>query len=44
MVFTDTRSSHILLIVIVGAFSIYFYTVNRRQDRGMKVIEGVVCL
>jgi hypothetical protein len=35
--------SHALLIAIVGAFTIYFYVVNRRQDRGLKVIEGVVC-
>lgn len=35
-------SSHLLLIAIVGAFTIYFYTANRRQQRGLKVLEGVV--
>lgn len=39
----NSLSSHILLIAIVGAFSIFFYIVNRRQHRGIKVVEGVVC-
>ncbi|KOS38011.1 hypothetical protein ACN38_g11171 [Penicillium nordicum] len=34
--------SHLLLIAIVGAFAVYFYTVNRQQGRGLKVLEGVV--
>ncbi|KAJ5247025.1 Major facilitator superfamily domain general substrate transporter [Penicillium chermesinum] len=34
--------SHILLIALVGGFSVYFYIMNRRQSRGLIVIEGVV--
>ncbi|KAJ5675818.1 Major facilitator superfamily domain general substrate transporter [Penicillium macrosclerotiorum] len=33
--------SHILLITVVGAFTLYFYIANRQQRRGLKVIEGV---
>ncbi|KAJ5200189.1 Major facilitator superfamily domain general substrate transporter [Penicillium cf. griseofulvum] len=33
--------SHILLIAIVGAFTVYFYIANRQQGRGSKVLEGV---
>ncbi|KAJ6145274.1 Major facilitator superfamily domain general substrate transporter [Penicillium chermesinum] len=33
--------SHILLIALVGGFSVYFYIMNRRQSRGLIVIEGV---
>lgn len=35
--------SHILLIAIVAAFSLYFYVANRQQSKGTKIIEGVVC-
>lgn len=38
----DSGSSHVLLIVLGGVFSIYIYALNRRKDRGLKVIEGVV--
>lgn len=38
----DSGSSHVLLIVLGGVFSIYFYVLNRLHDRGLKVIEGVV--
>ncbi|KAJ5092168.1 hypothetical protein NUU61_007038 [Penicillium alfredii] len=34
--------SHILLMAIVGAFTLYFYIANGRQKRGLKAIEGVV--
>ncbi|KAJ5577849.1 uncharacterized protein N7459_006813 [Penicillium hispanicum] len=33
--------SHILLILIVGAFTLYFYVANRHQRDDIKVIEGV---
>ncbi|KAJ5952398.1 Major facilitator superfamily domain general substrate transporter [Penicillium vulpinum] len=33
--------SHILLIAIVGAFTVCFYIANRQQGRGLKVLEGV---
>lgn len=26
----------------MGAFAVYFYTVNRQQGQGLKVLEGVV--
>lgn len=26
----------------MGAFAVYFYTANRQQGRGLKVLEGVV--
>ncbi|KAJ5166597.1 uncharacterized protein N7482_005378, partial [Penicillium canariense] len=33
--------SHALLIVIVGVFTLYFYTANKKQRHGEKVIERV---
>ncbi|KAJ6013970.1 Major facilitator superfamily domain general substrate transporter [Penicillium herquei] len=33
--------SHFLMIALVGAFTIYFYVMNRQQAKGLKVIEGV---
>jgi hypothetical protein len=30
------------MILLVAAFSVYFYIVNRQQARGLKTIEGVV--
>lgn len=30
------------MILLVAAFTVYFYIVNRQQARGMKTIEGVV--
>ncbi|KAJ5554432.1 Major facilitator superfamily domain general substrate transporter [Penicillium frequentans] len=33
--------SHILMILLVAAFTIYFYIMNRQQGRGLKTIEGV---
>lgn len=36
--------SHILMILLVAAFTIYFYIMNRQQGRGLKTIEGVVSL
>lgn len=32
--------SHVLIILLVGAFSAYFYVANRRQRRGEVVLEG----
>ncbi|KAJ5752431.1 Major facilitator superfamily domain general substrate transporter [Penicillium odoratum] len=33
--------SHILMILLVAAFAVYFHAMNRQQARGLKVIEGV---
>ncbi|KAJ5732022.1 Major facilitator superfamily domain general substrate transporter [Penicillium malachiteum] len=33
--------SHFLMIALVGAFTVYFYIMNRQQAKGLKVIEGV---
>lgn len=33
-------SSHIIIICIIGAFSIFFYMANSAQRKGTKVIEG----
>ncbi|KAL2000930.1 hypothetical protein VTN02DRAFT_2446 [Thermoascus thermophilus] len=33
--------SHILMILIVAAFTVYFYIANRRQSRGKAILEGV---
>ncbi|KAJ6121764.1 Major facilitator superfamily domain general substrate transporter [Penicillium capsulatum] len=33
--------SHVLLVAIVAAFTLYFYVINRRQARGLKIIEDV---
>lgn len=30
------------MILLVAAFTVYFYIVNRQQARGLKTIEGVV--
>lgn len=32
--------SHIMIIGLVGLFSMYFYTANQRQARGKRVLEG----
>ncbi|KAJ5286832.1 hypothetical protein N7478_002518 [Penicillium angulare] len=32
--------SHLLMIALVGAFTIYFYIMNRQQARSLKIIEG----
>jgi hypothetical protein len=32
--------SHVLIIAVVGLFSVYFYAANRRQSRGKRVLEG----
>ncbi|KAF1999373.1 MFS general substrate transporter [Amniculicola lignicola CBS 123094] len=32
--------SHVMIIGVVVGFSLYFYMANRRQRRGLKVIEG----
>lgn len=37
-------SSHILMIGILGMFTIYFYIANRQQASGAKILEGVVCI
>ncbi len=39
---TDYQSSHVLIIVIVAAFSVYFYYANSKQRMGKKLIEGTV--
>ncbi|CAG8039396.1 unnamed protein product [Penicillium olsonii] len=36
--------SHILLIGILGVFTIYFYIANRQQASGAKILEGLVCI
>lgn len=41
---TDSGSSHILMLVFVAAFSMYFYHANSRQRIGKKLIEGTVDL
>ena len=33
-------ASHLLIIVLVGLFSLYFYVANRRADAGKVVLEG----
>ncbi|KAJ5825783.1 Major facilitator superfamily domain general substrate transporter [Penicillium riverlandense] len=33
--------SHILMILLVGTFSLYFYIANQQQKRGLKTLEGV---
>ncbi|KAL9025573.1 MAG: hypothetical protein Q9196_005630 [Gyalolechia fulgens] len=35
-------SSHIFILFIIGAFSIFFYIANSAQKKGKKVIEGTV--
>lgn len=32
--------SHILIIGLVGVFSVFFYTANKRQTRGKRLLEG----
>jgi hypothetical protein len=32
--------SHVLIIGVVGLFSVYFYLANQRQSRGKRVLEG----
>jgi uncharacterized membrane protein (GlpM family) len=32
--------SHILIIGLIGMFSVFFYTSNKRQARGKRVLEG----
>jgi MFS family permease len=32
--------SHLLIIGVVGVFSVYFYVANQRQRRGKRVLEG----
>lgn len=32
--------SHLLMIALVGAFTVYFYIMNRQQARNSKIIEG----
>ncbi|KAH3941721.1 hypothetical protein HBI56_211220 [Parastagonospora nodorum] len=32
--------SHVMIIGLVGVFSMYFYTANQRQARGKRVLEG----
>lgn len=41
-VVTDGQSSHILMILSVAAFSMYFYYANSWQRVGKKLIEGTV--
>ena len=41
---TDSESSHILMIVFVAAFTMYFYYANSKQRIGKKLIEGTVDL
>ncbi|KAI4119106.1 MAG: hypothetical protein LQ345_000931 [Seirophora villosa] len=36
-------SSHIFIIIIVAAFSLFFYLANSKQTKGSKVIEETVC-
>ncbi|KAJ4382883.1 hypothetical protein N0V86_002108 [Didymella sp. IMI 355093] len=35
-----SMGSHILIIGVVGLFSVYFYLANRRQSKGKRVLEG----
>ena len=43
VIYTDSFiRSHILMILLVAAFTVYFYIVNRQQARGLRTIEGVV--
>lgn len=39
-----TNSSHILMIVIIGLFTIHFYMSNQKQSQGRMMIEGKVSL
>jgi MFS family permease len=32
--------SHILIIGVIGVFTLYFYTANQRQRKGKRVLEG----
>ena len=32
--------SHILIIGLVGVFSVFFYISNKRQTRGKRLLEG----
>ena len=36
----DFDSSHIMIIAVIGLFSIYFYTANHRQKKGKTLLEG----
>lgn len=33
--------SHVLMIVLVAAFSLFFYRANTRQKAGKAVLEGI---
>ncbi|KAG9188463.1 hypothetical protein G6011_02386 [Alternaria panax] len=35
-----SMGSHILIIGLVGVFSVFFYTSNKRQARGKRLLEG----
>lgn len=38
------RRSHLIIMAIIAAFTLYFFYANRRQRKGKMVIEGTVSL